>query len=122
MKRIFKTILVTTLLIFLHSNQVSAIDEDYFIPYTDTYGYEYDPETGTFIKKEPDPVPVQEHQQSATPDESMTAMQQTVPSAGSSTTNLTTKNSNLGLPLIIAGAFFLLGGFMVFIRRRGNKK
>jgi hypothetical protein len=29
-----------------------AVDDDYYIPYTDNYGYEYDPETGTYIKKD----------------------------------------------------------------------
>lgn len=36
-----------------------AIDEDYYIPYTDTYGYVYDPETGKFVKEEPKPAPGQ---------------------------------------------------------------
>jgi hypothetical protein len=30
-----------------------AIDEDFYIPYTDTYGYVYDPATGKFVKQEP---------------------------------------------------------------------
>jgi len=32
--------------------QVFAVDEDYYIPYTDTYDYVYDPETGQYIKQE----------------------------------------------------------------------
>jgi len=36
----------------LIAGQVFAIDEDYYIPYTDTYGYEFDPETGKFVKRD----------------------------------------------------------------------
>lgn len=38
--------------LMLISSSTFAIDEDFYIPYTDTYGYEYDPETGRFMKKE----------------------------------------------------------------------
>ena len=34
-----------------------AADEDIDIPYTDTYGYVYDPATGTYIKQDPTSIP-----------------------------------------------------------------
>ncbi len=46
--------LLSCLLLILFSAPLFAVDEDYFIPYTDNYGYEYDPETGTYIQTEPD--------------------------------------------------------------------
>ena len=51
MKLLDKGILIITLLVISINSPMYAIDEDYFIPYTDNYGYEYDPETGTYIKK-----------------------------------------------------------------------
>ena len=43
------------LLCLLLGGRVSAVDEDYYIPYTDNYGYVYDLETGQYIKKEQPP-------------------------------------------------------------------
>jgi hypothetical protein len=40
----------------LIAGQVFAIDEDFYIPYTDTYGYEYDPETNKFVKRDQAPT------------------------------------------------------------------
>jgi hypothetical protein len=37
----------------LSTPAVYAADEDIDIPYTDTYGYVYDPATGTYIKQDP---------------------------------------------------------------------
>lgn len=31
---------------------VPAVDDDYFIPYTDTFGYVYDPQTGNYVKQD----------------------------------------------------------------------
>jgi len=45
--------LITILFLILFSTTSVAVDEDYFIPYTDNYGYEYDPETGTYVKTDP---------------------------------------------------------------------
>jgi hypothetical protein len=38
---------------YLATPVVYSADEDIDIPYTDTYGYVYDPVTGTFIKQDP---------------------------------------------------------------------
>lgn len=40
----------------LIAGPVLGVDEDFYIPYTDTYGYVYDPETGQYVKQE-DPAP-----------------------------------------------------------------
>jgi len=40
------------LVVLLSVGHVFAIDEDYEIPYTDNYGYVYDPETGQFVKQD----------------------------------------------------------------------
>jgi hypothetical protein len=38
---------------YLTTPGLYAADEDIDIPYTDTYGYVYDPATGTYIKQDP---------------------------------------------------------------------
>jgi len=35
--------------------QVLAVDEDFYIPYTDTYGYVYDPKTRQYVKQDAAP-------------------------------------------------------------------
>ena len=40
----------------LIGSQVFAIDSDYFISYTDNYGYVYDPETGQYVEQEQPPA------------------------------------------------------------------
>ncbi|MGY8813947.1 MAG: hypothetical protein ACKVHQ_04430 [Gammaproteobacteria bacterium] len=52
MKRVHGGIVITLLAVCFFSHSLFAVDEEYFIPYTDNYGYEYDAETGTYIKKE----------------------------------------------------------------------
>jgi len=47
---LIKFLFMTGLLI---AGQAFAIDEDFYIPYTDNYGYVYDPETGQYVKQEP---------------------------------------------------------------------
>jgi hypothetical protein len=44
---------VLALLCIMSTPPVAAADEDIDIPYTDTYGYVYDPATGTYIKQDP---------------------------------------------------------------------
>ncbi len=41
----------------LSTSALYAADEDIDIPYTDTYGYVYDPATGTYIKQDPASTP-----------------------------------------------------------------
>ena len=102
------TALITILFLILFSTPTVAVDEDYFIPYTDNYGYEYDPETGTYVQKEPTAT--------ATPQSTQELAQQTNIetniTAQTRTTQVETGNQNdnasIQLPVLIGALLGIL--------------
>jgi hypothetical protein len=116
MKMLVGTILTITLLGLASTSPLYAIDEDYFIPYTDNYGYEYDPETGTYIKKD-NPAPTVADNQtpvSGTGNTNVSANQQAM--SVTQTTSAETVESPSSLPFIFAGVIVILGLVMVITR------
>ena len=68
-----------------------AADEDIDIPYTDTYGYVYDPATGTYIKQDP----------TSTPDTPITTPTSTDTTTTTSVTGTATNtNTNLSATVV----------------------
>ena len=115
MKILVKNILFTFFLGMFFSNPLSAIDEDYFIPYTDNYGYEYDPETATYIKKDnPAPV-VTDNQPASTVDMNNAIADQQIVSAipPNSTEDAETSSR---IPLVVGAVILILGLVIVFTR------
>ncbi len=99
-----------------YTHPLMGVDEDYYIPYTDTYGYEYDPETGTFIKRDPAPAASESSQQQPPSHEAnVSAIQQNETSTDQS--GLTTESSKLRLPILFAVAILIGGGLLVLARR-----
>ena len=121
MKVLIKSILIFTIVGTFVPDTGYAIDEDYFIPYTDNYGYEYDPETGTYIKKDnPTPAVTENRQSTHNTDNTASVTQQ--PMSVASPTATTNEETSNRLPLILAGAIVLLGIIVVFTRlqKKGN--
>ncbi len=107
-----------------------AIDGDYNIPYTDNYGYEYDPATGTYVQKNvPAPATATDHSavQDTTTVTSEPAPTTTPAEANNSITTPAEANNpdtapaeakTAWLPLIIAGVFAILGFTLAAVRMR----
>lgn len=99
----------------LFSTQVVAIDEDYYIPYTDTYGYVYDPETGQFIKQDQASSESESSPGSANTADSMQAGNNVQPTTKTSTPLEETSS----LPLVVAGLVVLaVIVFAVWFKRK----
>jgi hypothetical protein len=97
-----KVAFTIVLLLTFSSSPIFAVDEEYFIPYTDNYGYEYDPETGTYIKKEPPPeaMPQQTTQKTGTQiNKSVASIQAAAPQASATSEN---DKILLSLPVLIS--------------------
>ena len=73
-----------------------AADEDIDIPYTDTYGYVYDPATGTYIKQDPASTPDSAVITPASTDTTTTS------NVAGSPTNTNTNLSDTDVPSIIS--------------------
>ena len=108
-------VLLTGLLV---AGAAQAVDEDYYIPYTDTYGYVYDPETGKFVKQEPAPAAGQDDaagdetkatgevqaSRAATPDEANEPME---------------NESASSVPFLwISGGIILIAGYLYRLRQK----
>ena len=115
MKKIFGPLLIV-LLYLSCTNVATGVDEDYFIPYTDNYGYEYDPETGTYIKKQPSPTDSVTQQQNSTHASNISAAEPAASATGPAEPSA--GDSSLGLPLLLAAVILLGGGVMVYVRRQ----
>ncbi|NNE37991.1 MAG: hypothetical protein HKN08_06770 [Gammaproteobacteria bacterium] len=105
------TALASTMFCILVSTPLLAVDEDYFIPYTDNYGYEYDPETGTYVQTKPTatvtPQPTsQTGQQTAT--ESSKASLTAQPNPDQSETVNDTDSISIQLPVLIGALVGIL--------------
>jgi hypothetical protein len=115
MKRVHGEILITLLVVCFTSHYLYAVDEEYFIPYTDNYGYEYDPESGTYIKKE-------------TPETGKSNSQQSTPIAGNTPIVKNpvnpTKNTNPAdnqvtestSPIVLAAIILFFGVIAVLVK------
>ncbi len=105
-----------------------AIDGDYNIPYTDNYGYEYDPATGTYVQKNvPAPATATDH--SAAQDTTTVTSEPaptTTPAEANNSVPAEAKNplaapaeaKTARLPLMIAGVFAVLGFSLAAMRMR----
>jgi hypothetical protein len=120
--------LVTLLFSMVQSTSLFAVDEEYFIPYTDNYGYEYDPQTGTYIKTDPpqsaseQSAPQQVTNSSDTSNNNINASNpgnRTEPIANS---NVSDEDSNISiqLPLFIAGLLGMLA-ISIFLAKKLKK-
>ncbi len=113
-------LLATLLLSMVLSTSLLAVDEEYFIPYTDNYGYEYDPQTGTYIKTDPpqsaseQSVPQQVTNASDTSDNNINTSNPAMRTDQIANSNVSDVDSNISiqLPLLIAG---LLGMLVISI-------
>jgi hypothetical protein len=108
-------VLLTGLLV---AGLAQAIDEDYYIPYTDTYGYVYDPDTGKFVKEEPKPAPGQgsaagDSTKAGTGDHAA----QAAPSA-ESRESLESEGGTAPFIWISGGGILLIAGFLYWFRQK----
>lgn len=101
-------------------NHVYAVDEEYFIPYTDNYGYEYDVETGTYIKRDAPSPTASGTQESIDSSEHNINIAQKPESV--SIQILTTNQKTSDSPLLIFAGVVLILGFSVFLTRAYRKK
>jgi hypothetical protein len=112
---------MSLLLLTAYNNTVLSVDEDYFIPYTDNYGYEYDPETGTYIKTEPAPTNSVNQQQSSGAHETTTALtQQSAPTMVQA--DQATQDSAYTTPILLASTIIIVGALLVLTKRLGKSK
>lgn len=124
---ILNILMVIALLLTIgQSTSLLAVDEEYFIPYTDNYGYEYDPQTGTYIKKDP-PQSAPQQMANATVNAGNTIntsnqADRTEPIASSNVSN-EESNSSIQLPLLIASLLGVLVISMVLVKtlRKGSQ-
>jgi hypothetical protein len=104
------------------SQLVIAVDDDYYIPYTDTYGYTYDPVTGTFVKTDDPatgPVTVNPPAESVTARAPATAGQTPPASAP----DFGTGSQSPVTGILLAGVLVAAIGFAITaIQRREKKK
>lgn len=117
----FSILLCTAVLGIVVSQPVYAIDGDYVIPYTDNYGYVYDPKTGSYIQQpqptdttQADPAQPQtqaaNHPAAAAPAAAAAATPAPVIQAEQSTTiTAPQQTSSISLPVIVAGTIVVLG-------------
>ncbi len=106
---------------FIVSMAVIAIDEDYYIPYTDTYGYVYDPETGQFVKSEESQASMDITQEDNISSTSNGNAQHTPDMTNMGTDTLTqTTSSGDFTYLLIAGITFLVLLSAWIWKRRGD--
>lgn len=108
----FSILLCSAMLGMVVSQPVFAVDGDYVIPYTDNYGYVYDPKTGTYIQQSQpaDTIQsdsVQPQNQAATP----AAAADPAPfiQAEQTTSPAPQQTSTLPLPAMAIGILILLG-------------
>lgn len=107
-----------------------AIDGDYNIPYTDNYGYEYDPATGTYVQKQV-PAPATSTDNQATPDTTTTTSvpvptttqaeannSVSAPAEANTPVAAPAEAKTARVPLMIAGVFAVLGFSLAAMRMR----
>ena len=99
---------------------VVAIDEDYFIPYTDNYGYVYDPETGTYIKQDP-PEPTA-NTPSTTHAPVSIMENSTLQSSASVSDPVADINESTNKTIILLGCIVALLAFVFVLAREKHKK
>lgn len=105
-------LLCSAMLGMVASQPVYAVDGDYVIPYTDNYGYVYDPKTGTYIQQSqpadtPQSDPVQPQNQAASP--AAAANPTPVIQAEQTTTTAPQQTSPISLPVMVTGTIIVLG-------------
>ena len=104
---------------------VYAVDDDYYLPYTDTYGYTYDAKTGTYVKQDgaTNTAPTTT---TTTPTETATQNQTTADMA-STTQNTTSTEPDAptkfsGMNTVYLGLLLLAGvivGYWLISRKKG---
>ena len=111
----------------LLTSTVNAADEDIDIPYTDTYGYVYDPATGTFIKQNPataetvQPTQAVTESSAQTEDLNINSTTLSVPAKAQASETTTDQNSVALLPGLLL-LLLAIGGLTYVVTARNVKK
>ncbi|MGK0296728.1 MAG: hypothetical protein ACI9XC_000320 [Gammaproteobacteria bacterium] len=115
MKRVHGGIVITLLVVCFSSHSLFAVDEEYFIPYTDNYGYEYDAESGTYIKNETQATSESKIQQS-TPIVSNTPVANNPVNPTENTSPADNQITTSPSPIVLAAIILLFGVTVVLVK------